>query len=217
MAITLSTGTTLSIAKAYDTAVTFTNANISNAAEAVITVTHALAAGDYIEVKSGWGLLDQRVLRVKSVTGTTSFVLEGFSTLDLTKFPTGSGGGSFRKITSWTQITQAKSLSTSGGEQQFSDITSLVDTVAKQVPTIRSAVTMTVDVFDDPSLGWYADVSAADAARLPYALKMDFPNGSKLVANAYWGLMKVPTITQNEALMTQISLSYAAEPMRYAS
>jgi hypothetical protein len=44
-----------------------------------------------------------------------------------------------------------------------------------------------------------------------------FPNGSKTVANAYWSLMRVPTMAQNEALMTQISLSYAAEPVRYAN
>jgi len=76
---------------------------------------------------------------------------------------------------------------------------------------------MTIDVYDDPTLSWYADVSAADDARSPYALKMDFANGSKLVANAYWSILDVPTMAQNEALMTQISLSYASEPIRYST
>lgn len=221
MAITLSTGATLEVATAYAAAVNFTNANISKSPDAntetSITVTHALAPGDYIELRSGWGLLDQRVVRVKSVTGTTAFMLEGINTFDNAKYPANSGGGSFRKISSWTQITQVKSLSASGAEQQFADVTSLTDTVARQIPTIRSAMSMTVDVYDDPSLPWYSNVVAADEARTPYGLKMSFPNGSKLVANAYWSLNRVPTVTQNEALMTQISLSYAAEPVRYAS
>ena len=91
------------------------------------------------------------------------------------------------------------------------------DVVERQIPTTRAAVNMTIDVFDDPTLPWYADVSAADAARTPYGLLMSFPNGSKLAANAYWSLMKIPTMAQNEALTSQITLSYAAEPTRYAS
>ena len=217
MAITLTTGSTLSVAKTYAAAVNFTNANMSKAAEAVITVTHALAAGDYIEVLSGWGLLDKRVVRVKSVTGTVSFVLEGIDTQDIAKYPANGGGGSFRKINDWSQITQVRSISASGGQQQYADVTSIVDVVTRQIPTVRGAVEMTVDVFDDPTLAWYADVVKADESRTPYGMLLTFPNGSKTVANAYWSLMRVPTMAQNEALMTQISLSYAADPVRYAS
>ena len=115
------------------------------------------------------------------------------------------------------QLSQVKGVSASGGAQQFADITSITDTVKRQIPTIKDAVAMTIDVYDDPTLSWYADVSTADDARTPYALKMDFSNGSKLVANAYWSILDVPTMAQNEALMTQISLSYAAEPIRYST
>lgn len=216
MAITLTTGTTLSVAKTYAAPLAFTAA--SNGADCALTVTGStIVAGDYVEITSGWGLLDQRVVRAKTGTSATSLVLEGIDTSDTTKYPAGAGIGSVRKITAWTQLTQVKALQAGGGEQQFADITSIADAVARQMPTIRSAITMTVDVFDDPALAWYADVAAADAARKPYGLMMAFPNGSKLVANAYWGLMKVPTMAQNEALMTQISLSYAAEPVRYVS
>jgi len=96
-------------------------------------------------------------------------------------------------------------------------ITSITDTVKRQIPTVKDAVTMTVDVFDDPTLPWYADVGVADTARSPYGLKMTFPNGSVLASNAYWSIMKVPTMATNEALMTQLSLSHAAEPVRYSS
>lgn len=217
MAITLSTGTSLSVAKTYAASVNFTAA--TNAAQCQLTTAaaHTLAVGDYIEVLSGWGLLDQRVVRCGTGTTGSTIVLEGINTTDTTKYPSGAGIGSFRKITAWTQLSQVKSLSASGGEQQFADITSIVDVVTRQMPTIRGAVNMTVDCFDDPSLAWYADVTVADEARKPYGLLMAFPNGSKLVANAYWSLLRVPTMAQNEALMTQITLSYAAEPVRYSA
>lgn len=218
MAITLSTGSTISVAKTYAANLTFTA--ISNATDAVCTVTGStIVAGDYLEVTSSWGLIDKKVVRAKTGTTATSLILEGVDTSDTSKYPAGTGAVSayVRKVTTWTQISQVKSISASGGSQNFADITGLVDVTQRQIPTTRAAVSMTADVFDDPTLAWYADVTAADNARTPYGLLMAFPNGSKLVANAYWSLMKIPTMNQNEALMTQISLSYAAEPMRYAS
>ena len=221
MAITLSTGATISVAKTYvpaynvsGTAIT----QITNANPAVASATNTLASGDYVLISSGWGLLDQRVVRVSAATGGT-FTLEGIDTSDTTKYPGGAtgGAGTFKKITAWTALSQVKGVSASGGAQQFADITSITDTVKRQIPTIKDAVNMVIDVFDDPTLSWYADVLVADTARSPYGLLMTFPNGSKLVANAYWSLMKVPTMATNEALMTKIDLSYAAEPMRYST
>lgn len=216
MAITLTTGSTLSVAKTYAAPLNFTAA--SNAANCTLTVSGStIVPGDYVEVNSGWGLLDKRLVRAGAGSSATSLILEGIDTTDPIKYPAGAGIGSVRKVTAWTQITQVRSISASGGQQQYADVTSLVDQVTRQIPTVRGAVEMTVDVFDDPSLAWYADVIKADEARTPYGMILAFPNGSKTVANAYWSLMRVPTMAQNEALMTQISLSYAADPVRYAT
>ena len=217
MAITLSTGASLSVAKTYAASVII-NA-LTNALNAVATTgaAHSIAVGDFVEISSGWGLLDKRVARAMTGTTGSTLVLEGIDTTDLTKYPAGTGIGSVRKITAWSALSQVKSVSASGGSQNFANITSITDVVERQVPTTRGAISMTVDCYDDPSLQWYADVSLADNSRTPYGLLMAFPNGSKLVANAYWSLMRVPTMANNEALMTQITLSYAAEPVRYAS
>ena len=221
MAITLSTGATIAVAKTYVPAYTAagtTITGITGANPAVASATNTLSIGDYVVISSAWGLLDQRVCRVSAASGST-FTLEGIDTSDGVKYPNAptGGAGSFKKITAWSTLSQVKGINASGGGQQFADITSITDTVKRQIPTVKDAVTMTVDVYDDPTLPWYADVLAADTARSPYALKMDFPNGSKLVANSYFSLMKVPTMAPNEALMTQISLTYAAEPVRYAT
>jgi hypothetical protein len=217
MAITLSTGSSVAVAKTYTVSASFTAA--TNAAQCQLTTAaaHSLAVGDYIEVKSGWGLLDQRLVRCATGTTGSTIVLEGVNTTDTNKYPSGTGAGSFRKVSAWTTLSQVKSMSASGGEQQYADITSLQDVVIRQMPTVRGAVNMTIDCFDDPALAWYADVTVADESRTPFGLLLSFPNGSKLVANSYWSLLRVPTMAQNEALMTQISLSYAAEPVRYAT
>lgn len=217
MAITLSTGATVSVAKTYGNSITVSAA--TNASQAVLTTSsaHSYSVGDYVEVTSGWDLLDKRVVRCTTGTTGSTVVLEGVDTSSTTLYPAGSGTGSIRKISAFSQLSQIKSISASGGSQNYADVTSLSNTTQKNVPTTRSAVTMDLTVFDDPTLAWYADVNAADAARTPYGILMSFPNGSKLAGNAYWSLQKVPAIASNEALTTQISLSYAAEPIRYAS
>lgn len=216
MAITLSTGTIIAIAKTYGSAVTMSA--LSNAAEAVATLAggHGCVVGDYLEVTSGWGRLNGRIVRVKTVA-TNDITFEGINTVSTTVYPAGTGTGTIRRITVWTNLSQIQEIGSSGGDLQFADITAMDDVVGKQMPTIRSPVTMNLTTFDDPTLAWYADVVAADEARTPYALRLSAPNGSKLVANAYWGLQRVPQIASNQPAKTQLSLTYAAEPVRYAS
>lgn len=217
MAITLATGSSISVAKTYGASISVSAA--SNATSTVLTTAsaHSYSVGDYVEVTSGWDLLDKRVVRCATGTTGSSITLEGFDSSSTTTFPAGSGIGSVRKISAWTQITQIKSISTSGGSQNYADVTAISNSTQRQVPTTRSAVTMDLVIFDDPSLSWYADVVTADVSRNPFGLLIAPANGSKIVANAYWSLQRVPQIAQNEAMTTSISLSYAAEPMRYAS
>lgn len=108
------TGTTFFIASAYGSAKTTTVA--SNATEAQITsAAHGYANGDIVEMTSGWGRLNKRVFRIKSVA-TDTFVLEGADTSNTTYFPAGSGLGSVREITTFTQLTSIMNPNSSGGD-----------------------------------------------------------------------------------------------------
>lgn len=108
------TGTTFFIASSYGSAKATTV--VTNASEAVVTsAAHGYSNGDIVEVSSGWGRLHRRVFRVKSVT-TDTFVLEGADTTSTTFFPAGTGVGSVRKVTAFTQITSVMSPTSSGGE-----------------------------------------------------------------------------------------------------
>lgn len=108
------TGTTFYIASAYATPKTVTI--VTNATEAVVTSTaHGFTNGDIVEITSGWGRINRRDFRIKSVT-TDSFVLEGQDTTSTTFFPVGAGIGSVRKITAFTQITTVMNPASSGGD-----------------------------------------------------------------------------------------------------
>ena len=217
MSVTLTTGSSLSIAKTYGPAIAFTT--ITNLQDPTITTSsaHSIAVGEYVEITSGWGRLNQRIARAKTGTTGSTLVLENINTADTSKYPPGTGGGSVRRIQTWTALSQVKDISASGGSQNFADVTDIASVVQLQVPTTRAAVSVSITVFDDPSLAWYADVVTADEAKTPYGFLITPANSKPMVANAYWSLMRVPTMATNAALETKIDLTYAAEPVRYAT
>lgn len=216
MAITLSTGSVIAIASTYGASKTMSA--ISNAGEAVATLegSHGFTTGDYMEITSGWDRLNGRVVRVKSVN-VNDVTLEDIDTSSTTRFPAGTGTGTVREITAWTNLSQVQSVEPGGGEQQYTDVTTIVDQVQKQIPTTRAPVTVSMTVFDDPALSYYAVVRSASESSTATGVKFTFPNGSKLVANAYWSLQTTPSIGSNAPLTARIDLSYAAEPTRYAT
>ena len=109
------TGSTFYIASAFAAAKTVTV--VTNAAEAVVTaVAHGLSVGDFVEMTSGWGRLNLRAIRVKTVPTVDTFVLEGIDTTSTTFFPPGTGIGSVRKVSTFTQVTTVMNPASSGGE-----------------------------------------------------------------------------------------------------
>ena len=217
MAISVSTGAVVAIASTYAAAVNMTA--ITNAANAVATLAagHGTVVGDILEIAtSGWGRIQGRLFRVSAVA-TNDVTLEGLNTTSTTAYPAGLGTGTVRRITAWTTLSQIQSITSSGGDLQFADITSIADTVQKQIPTIRGAVNVAITYFDDETLSWVSAVNAANDARTPYAVRFNFPNGAKTVANAYWAKNTTPAINANAALTNQIGLTYAAEPVRYST
>jgi hypothetical protein len=216
MAITLSTGSIIAIASTHGSSKTMSA--ITNAAEAVATLegSHGISQGDYFEVTSGWDRLNGRIVRAKSVN-VNDVTLEGIDTSNTTKYPTGTGTGSVREITAWANLSQIQTVEPGGGEQQYVDTTTIVDQTQKQIPTTRAPVTVTMTFFDDATLSWYATVRAASESSTATGVRYTFPNGSILVANAYWSLQTTPSIGSNAPLTAKIDLSYAAEPTRYAS
>ena len=216
MAIRLPSGATVAIASAYGTSVTVTA--ISNAGTAVATAgTGVGTAGEIVELTTGWDRANGRLFRIQSVSGGTAYALEGFDSSSTSDYPSGSGAGSMRKLSTWTSITQVQSVASSGGDIQFVDTTSLADFTQKQIPNTRSPNQITFTVFDDPSLEYFATVRSVSESRTPTGLRVVLPGGSPFYANGYWSLQSVPNLTSNQAITLNIDFSTLAEPTRYAS
>lgn len=215
MSVSLPNGAIVAIASVYDTAKTISA--ITNANPAVATSTaHGFANGDIVEITSGWSRLNGRIVRVANVTAN-SFELEGINTTSTQLYPAGGGAGTAREITSWTQISQVLEFTTSGGEQQFVTYSFLEEDVEHQIPTVKSASSFQMTIGDDASLPWYSLLSAANDDRVPRAVRVTLPSGSSILYNGYVTLNKTPTMTKNEIMGLQSTVSLTSEPVRYAA
>lgn len=209
-------GTSVAIASAYGVSKAMTA--ITNAAQAVATLeaSHGVMENDVLEVKSAWPKADNRVLRVDAVA-TNNVTLEGFDTQNTNQYPTGTGAGSVREISSWLALSQlAQDITAGGGDQQFTNLALLSQDDLIALPTTRSPVTLSIPVYYDPALAWLATVRAARDSKSPVAVRMSFPSSAVLYGNAYWSMNDVPTV-RDGVLATTVQLTFAAQPQMYAS
>jgi len=219
MGFTRAIAVQLAAAQTYGTSKNMTA--ITNAAEAVATLeaSHGTVVGDYLELTSGWGRLNGRIVRAKTVS-TNDVTLEGINTTSTPLHPAGLGTGTVRKITPATgliNMSQVKLINSSGGEMGFEDMTTIDDVQGKEAPTIPGPTRLTLTVFEDPALARCAVLQAAADATTPLAFRLRYPNGVLQLLNAYVALQRFPQIEFGMALKTNITLSLVADQTRYAS
>lgn len=215
MALTLPNGAIISIASTLGSAITTTA--VTNTNPAVVTsAAHGLADGDIVHVVSGWSKLDGRVARVAN-SDTNTFELEGVDTSDTNKFPSGGGVGSVREVQAWTQISQIMNSQFSGGEPSFYNWKYLDDDTERQIPTGKSAQSMSLTLADDQEQAWFSVLKAADEARVAYPVQIVLPSGPKIYFGSYVAFNSVPSMTVDEGMTNTCSLSYASAVTRYAS
>ena len=215
MSVSLPNGSTVSIASGYGSSKTVTA--ISNANPGIVSATaHGFSDGDYVEITSGWSKLTNRVVRADTIL-TDSFAMEGIDTTSTTLYPAGAGAGSARDITGWTQLAQITNSTSEGGEQQFLTYQFLEADAESRIPTTKTAAGITFTVADDPTLPGYILAKQANDDRLPRAALVTLSNGGKLLYNAYISLSVIPSLTVNELMTVQVTLSLLGEPVRYAS
>lgn len=216
MSVTLPDGAVISMGTTVGTSKTMSAISNASAAVATLEASHGVIVNDIVLITSGWSRLNQRVARA-SVVATNDVTLESINTASTTNYPAGSGTGSVAEITAWTQISQVVEASFSGGEQQFATYSFLEDSFERQIPTQKSAMTLTLQVADDQSLTHFAALVAADLARTNKAIRIVLPSGAILYFSAIVTFNQNPTLTKGSIMTNQVTLSLQAEMTRYSS
>lgn len=216
MAVKFSTGVQFAVAQTYGTAVAVSAA--TNASSCVVTVADGstFAVGDIVEFTSGWEAANNRLFRI-SAKSTNDLTLEGLNTSSTSRYSPGGGVGSLREITAWSNITQVRNVTPQASSNEFEDISTVANSNIIEVPVAQRLGGVTLELLDDPSLGFVSIVeTAADTIALT-GVRIVFPDASRILANGYLTYSKVPSIPTRGALTNSIDVKYASVPTRYTT
>lgn len=210
------TGSTFYIASAYGSSKTTTV--VTNASEAVVTsVAHGYSNGDFVEMTSGWGRLNLRVFRIKSVT-TDTFVLEGADTTSTTYFPAGTGTGSVRKASTFTQITTIMNPASSGGDPKTVTYKFVESDVEYSINDGFAATSYTLDM-DADSIGsaGYTALKTLTDQQTNTVLKVVTRSGSILLVPCTVALNESVSFQDGQINKVKAAFNGNNRAVRYAS
>lgn len=157
---------------------------ISKVSEAVITGTHDYSIGDYILIEAVVGMtqINNRVVRVKSVSTTVSFVAEG---LDSTNYTTYVSGGTAKKITFGASFDNITNIDLPDASPDEIDATAINDDERQIVFGHAAAQKGSFAVIADPLSTAVVEVQTAQAANTRRAILLSLSSGYKAIMNAY--------------------------------
>jgi hypothetical protein len=187
---------------------------ITKANPGVVTSTaHGLVDGDIVVLTvQGMHQLDGRVARVAGKT-TDTFQLEG---IDTTLFDTFTSGTA-ELITFGTALATATSVSASGGDFEFIDVTTIHDNVKKQIPGLANPSTFSFDNIWDVSDAGLVALKAASDTQAKRAVRFTFANGQKLYFTGYIGATLLPTGSAQEVVKTGVVITMFGKPTVYSA
>lgn len=187
---------------------------ITKASPAVCTATNTYSNGDYVRLSvAGMWQLDGKVVRVTAASGS-AFSCEG---VDSTSFDTFVSGSSY-KLTFGTSITTATSMSGTGGDFDFIDVTTIHSNVKAQIPGLANPITYTFDnLWDIADTGQIAMKTATDA-QSQKAFRFTFGTGGPImVFSGYVGFTGAPGGNAQDKVTASAVITAFGTPTYYSS
>ena len=174
--------TTIEMQSALGTNKTITG--ISKAAEAEVTGTHDYAIGDLVVITGVVGMteMNNRVVRVKSVSTTVSFVCEG---LDSTGFTTYVSGGVANEVTTLVTFDNATGFNFPEPAPVPLDATTIDRTAKFEIFGLDEAAKITIPMLADPLATHVVAIRAASLAKTTRAFRVTLQTGEVIIFNAY--------------------------------
>lgn len=179
----------------------------------VSSTAHGFANGAYVVLNVlGMGQVDDRVFRVANQAANT-FELEGENTTLYDTFTSGVAN----EITFGTTISTLTTLSASGGDFNFIDITTIHDLVKSQIPGAANPIAYNFDAIWDASDAGMIAMKAASDLKALRAFRFTFSNSQKMVFEGYVGTTLLPAGSSQDLVKTPVSLTMFGRPTFYAT
>lgn len=214
MAAKIWSNVAIAVQSALATALTITAITKANPGVVSYTGTDP-SNGDYLLLKvQGMSQVDYKIVRAANVNGGgNTFEMEG---VDSTLYDTFSSGTA-EVITFGTTLSVVSGLSSSGGDFNQIDVTTIHDPVNKQIPGNANASSFNLTCNWDPAdAGLIALKSAADSKAVR-CVKFTFSDGAKYLFAGYVGATLAPTGSAQQKIETPVVFTVYGRPTAYSS
>lgn len=193
--------------------------NITNANPGLALTDTTPAAGDILILSSGWGELDEAPVKVGTVVADTSFVLLGYDTTDVVRFPAGEGVGQYIVASGWVNLPKIHDIQKSGGEQNYATRQYVSDPSGKQVqaPTFKSARNRTYMLDYQPDKPHFPALVELDRSQVITVLRETLRNGDVIYYAGRCSFDQDPTTALNEFISNAFAFSPTADSIRYSA
>lgn len=214
MAVATPIGAAFYISQTFASAKTLTI--VSNANPALATSTsHGYSDNDEVVFFSGWDLANNTVVRVDQQSADT-FLLTGLNTTSTDTYASGSGIGTTQKISSWIQIPQILSVSTSGGTPRYVDYRFVSAQQGQKLPDGFEASTITFDIGFDPSLSNWDTLLDISQTNTLVAYKYVRGDGAATYGYGYFNMAEQAQIASGAVDKVQATFAAQGRLISYA-
>lgn len=186
---------------------------ITKGSPGVASITaHGYANGDILLLTvNGMHQLNDKVVRVANVT-TGTFELEGIDTTSFDEFTSGTA----QKVTLGTTMSTATTISATGGDFEFIDVTTIHDNTKKQIPGLPGAISYQMDHIWDASDPCLLAMKSASDIQAKRVFRFQFGAGGKILLFAgYVGCSMLPGGQAQQLVNTSVVITMNGTPTYY--
>lgn len=190
----------------------------TNANPAVLTTSaaHGLVDNDEFLFTSGWEDATDSVYKADQLSTTTLSPL-GLDTTDLNWFPAASGLGTIQRVSTWVEIPQVLTISTSGGDPRFTTVSPLAKRNDINVPVGFNAASMTLTLGHDPANANYQTMLAVARRLTKVATKIVLGGGATMYGYGHISVSEVPQLNKGQVNQVSAAFTLLGRPISYAS
>lgn len=176
------------------------------------------ANGSFVWLQDIAGMteVNDRIFRTAGLSAGVSFDLEGENTTDYGDYDT-ANKGTFAPVTFPNGITTFTDISVAGGEPEFADTTTIHDKQRKQVPTVLSSSTYTMESIWDVSNSALVALKLASDTITQRAFKFTFSTGQIMLFAGYVAANLDPTGSAQDVVKTSVTITRFGTATYYSS
>lgn len=209
-------GSLLQFSTTLASAVTVSAATNANPCAVTTSTSHGYTTNDEVLFETGWSDINETIFKFTNSTATTG-TLQELDTTNTGFFPTGSGTGTLKKISSWTTVPQLLDISTTGGDPRFTPIELLANRNSIQVATGFNATSINFTLADDPTNATVKEMIRISRTLAKCAIKVLVSGSAPMYGYGYLSLSELPQMARNQVNRLAGVVTLAGRATRYGS